>query len=184
MTPSASPIGHCRLMSENPFRVRAGTVGDVDSAQTLMAGARGWLRARSIDQWQDPVPDSTIEQDAEQGHLFIVEDGAAVIAMVTVADVDDDTWAADEVSAAYIHRLAVAPTHRGENLGGRLLSWAEDHAREADKQVVRLDCAADNPGLRQFYEQRGFAHVRDSAIDDPTGKRSLAISLYEKRLEA
>ena len=170
-------------MSENPLRVRAATVGDVDPAQALITGARGWLRSRSIDQWQDPVPDSTIEEDAEQGHLFIVEDGAAVIAMVTVAD-EDDTWAADEVSAAYIHRLAVAPTHRGENLGARLLRWAEDHAREAGKQAVRLDCAADNPGLRRFYEARGFAYVRDSAVADPTGKRSLAISLYEKRLEA
>ncbi|SMG40682.1 Ribosomal protein S18 acetylase RimI [Agreia pratensis] len=166
------------------MRVRAGTTGDVDAAQSLMGSARRWLHEQSIDQWQDRVPDSTFEKDAERGHFFVVERHGAVIAMVTVADEDDETWPADDVPASYVHRLAVDSTHRGDNLGGRLLSWVEVRAQEAGKQVVRLDCAADNPGLRRFYEARGFSHVGDSSVSDPTGARSLKISLYEKRLDA
>jgi GNAT superfamily N-acetyltransferase len=170
-------------MREHALRVRAGTIGDVDAAQALMDGARRWLREQSIDQWQDRVPDSTFKKDAERGRFFVVERHGAVIAMVTVADEDDETWPADDVAAAYVHRLAVDSIHRGENLGGRLLSWVEVRAREAGKQVVRLDCAADNPGLRRFYEERGFSHVRDSSVGDPTGTRSLKVSLYEKQLD-
>nr|WP_272898641.1 GNAT family N-acetyltransferase [Subtercola vilae] len=82
-----------------------------------------------------------------------------------------------EVSAAYVHRLTVSSTHRGDNLGGRQLSWVEVRARGDGKQSVRLDCAADNPRLRRFYERRGFTRVRDSCVEDPTGKRTLTISL-------
>lgn len=48
--------------------------------------------------------------------------------------------------------------------------------------AVRLDCATDNPGLRRFYEQRGFQHVRDLTVAAPDGGRELATSLYERLL--
>ena len=60
-----------------------GTVADVPAAQQLIEEARQWLRARSIDQWQDPVPDSTIIRDAQRGNLFVVREPGDVIATST-----------------------------------------------------------------------------------------------------
>jgi GNAT superfamily N-acetyltransferase len=45
--------------------------------------------------------------------------------------------------------------------------------------VVRQD---HDPGLRRFYEQQGFRHVRDVTVTALDGGRRLASSLYERAL--
>lgn len=102
--------------------------------------------------------------------------------MVTVYDSDPDVWGEDATSALYVHRLAVSQAHRGAQLGERLLGWVGEKAVRRGRVAVRLDCATDNPGLRRFYEQRGFQHVRDLTVAAPDGGRELATSLYERLL--
>ena len=53
-------------------RVEQGLTTDVPEAQKLIAEARRWLAERSIDQWQDPIPDRVLEEDVRRGHLFVV----------------------------------------------------------------------------------------------------------------
>lgn len=84
--------------------------------------------------------------------------------------------------AVYVHRLAVAQTHRGSRLGQRLLVWVGQRAAERGAASVRLDCATDNPGLRRFYEEQGFRHIRDVTVRALDGGRELASSLYEREL--
>jgi GNAT superfamily N-acetyltransferase len=75
-------------------------------------------------------------------------------------------------------RLAedVSRDHRG--LGRHLLAWAETAAAQAGLTWLRLDCMAENPALRTYYERAGFKHVRDVV------GRGWAASLYEKRVSA
>jgi ribosomal protein S18 acetylase RimI-like enzyme len=169
-------------MDQDVLAVDTATAADVPATQGLIDGARQWLRSRGIDQWQDPVPDTVLLRDAEQGNLFVVRQDQAIVAMVTVSDSDFETWCMESNPAAYVHRLAVAPTHRGSQLGQRLLAWVEQRAADSGAAVVRLDCATDNPGLRRFYEQQGFRHIRDVSVTALEGGRQLASSLYEREL--
>lgn len=105
-----------------------------------------------------------------------------IVAMVTVSDSDSETWGVGSSAAVYVHRLAVAQTRRGSRLGQRLLAWVEARAADRGAACVRLDCATDNPGLRRFYEQHGFRHVRDVTVTSLDGGRRLASSLYEREL--
>ncbi|MBF4616431.1 GNAT family N-acetyltransferase [Curtobacterium sp. VKM Ac-1376] len=162
--------------------VETATPADVTAAQVLIDGAKQWLRSRGIDQWQDPVPDAVLLRDAEQGNLFVVRQDQVVVAMVTVSDSDSETWGMESSPAVYVHRLAVAQTHRGSRLGQRLLAWVEARGADRGAAFVRLDCATDNPGLRRFYEQQGFRHVRDVTVTALDGGRQLASSLYEREL--
>lgn len=169
-------------MDQDVLVVEAASATDIPAAQALIDGARQWLRSRGIDQWQDPVPDGVLLRDAEQGNLFVVRQHQVIVAMVTVSDSDSETWCMESSSAVYVHRLAVAQTHRGSRLGQRLLVWAEQRATERGAALVRLDCATDNPGLRRFYEQLRFRHVRDVTVTALEGGRQLASSLYEHEL--
>lgn len=169
-------------MDQNLLAVEAATAADVPAAQRLGDGARQWLRSRGIDQWQDQVPDAVLLRDAEQGHLFVVRQDRVVVAMVTVSDSDSETWGVEGDPAVHVHRLAVAQTHRGSRLGQRLLVWVGQRAAERGAASVRLDCATDNPGLRRFYEEQGFRHVRDVTVSALDGGRQLASSLYEREL--
>jgi GNAT superfamily N-acetyltransferase len=102
--------------------------------------------------------------------------------MVTVADSDSETRDVASSPAVYVHRLAVAQTHRGSRLGQRLLAWVEERAADRAAAFVRLDCATANPGLRSFYERHGFRHVSDVMVTALDGGRQLASSLYEREL--
>lgn len=164
------------------LRVQSGTIDDVPAAQAMIEEARNWLRARTIDQWQDPIPDATIARDAVQGNLFMAWNGGSVVGMITVSDSDPEIWGADVATALYVHRLAAARAHRGKDIGGTLLDWARHRAASQGRSAIRLDCAADNPGLRRFYEARHFQHVRDILIPSPAGSRVLETSLYERQL--
>jgi ribosomal protein S18 acetylase RimI-like enzyme len=169
-------------MDQDVLTVETATAADVPAAQALVDGARQWLRSRGIDQWQGPVPDAVLVRDAEQGSLFVVRQDEVVVAMVTLSDSDSETWGAGSSPAVYVHRLAVAQSHRGRRLGQRLLAWVEERAADRGAAFVRLDCATDNPGLRRFYERRGFRHVRDVMVTALDGGRQLASSLYEREL--
>lgn len=162
--------------------VEPGTADDVPAVHALLDAARDWLRAREIDQWQDLQPLSVIAADARCGRLFVVRELSAVVAAVTILDDDAETWGSSGASALYVHRLVVAQSHRGFDLGAALLNWVAERAAGMDRRFVRLDCAADNPGLRAFYEREGFTHVRDVVAPSPSRDRGLAVSLYEKRV--
>ena len=64
----------------------------------------------------------------------------------------------------------------GQRLGLRLLSWAEAKTRAEGKSCLRLDCLASNKAIREYYENAGFVHVRDTLA---AGWKA---SLYEKKL--
>jgi ribosomal protein S18 acetylase RimI-like enzyme len=185
-SPALSRVGQTskyrRPVNQEVLVVDRAGVTDIPAAQDLIHGARQWLRSRGIDQWQDAVPDAVLLRDAEQGDLFVVRQDQVIVAMVTMSDSDSETWGVDSSPAVYVHRLAVAQTHRGSRLGQRLLAWVEARAAERGAVSVRLDGATDNPRLRRFYEQQGFRHVRDVAVTTLEGGRQLASSLCEREL--
>ena len=163
--------------------VERGELADVREAQALLAEARQWLAERSIDQWQDPLPDRVIEADVHRGNLFVVREAEGLAGMLSIAHSDEETWGQDPAPALYVHRLAVARRHRGARLGRTLLRWARTYALEHDCEWLRLDCAATNPGLRRYYERAGFTRVRDEVAPSPDGRRSFRVSLYQRAVE-
>ncbi|WP_244985825.1 MULTISPECIES: GNAT family N-acetyltransferase [Cellulosimicrobium] len=167
-------------MRDEVLQVEVGNADDIAAAQGLIDAARKWLDARSIDQWQDDIPDAVIRADVDRGDLYVVRDGSKLAAMIVLCESDRETWGDDDEPAVYVHRLAVAQHRRGAGLGRRLLQWARDQAVKRGRPLVRLDCAAHNPGLRGFYEREGFVHVRDVVVAAPDGSRLLASSLYQR----
>lgn len=176
--------GRYRELMDLGARVEQGLTTDVAAAQELIAEARRWLAERSIDQWQDPIPDRVLEEDVQRGNLFVVRADDGLAGMLAVARSDEDTWGPSSARALYVHRLAVAQRYRGAQLGPKLLRWAQAHAADQGMDRLRLDCAASNPGLRRFYERDGFTYVRDAIVGSPDGRRTFSVSLYQRPIGA
>jgi ribosomal protein S18 acetylase RimI-like enzyme len=62
-------------------------------------------------------------------------------------------------SEAYIERLVISPSFRRQGMARRLLSAAEDLARDAGKKSVGLHVTGNNLGALRLYEAEGYLEV-------------------------
>jgi ribosomal-protein-alanine N-acetyltransferase len=60
---------------------------------------------------------------------------------------------------AHLNLLAVAPEHRRQGLGMRLMQWLTTTAIEAGVFRVNLELRTHNEAARIFYERLGFAQL-------------------------
>lgn len=125
--------------------------------------AAGWLSRLGSDQWSRPYPADRLLATIESGAVFMVRDGEATVATITLTpDPEEGLWTEQELSepSLFINKLTVARTHAGRNLGGRLLDWAGDRAFQASAKWLRLDAWTTNEALQRYYLRQGFEHVR------------------------
>lgn len=66
----------------------------------------------------------------------------------------------------YVFALAVLERHRGQGLGGRLMSAVFDEARASNHLGVHLDVQSDNTAV-DFYKSLGFAVVSEIKAETP-----------------
>ena len=62
-------------------------------------------------------------------------------------------------SEAYVERLVVSPAFRRHGMARRLLSAAEDLARESGKKTIGLHVSANNLPALRLYEDEGYEEV-------------------------
>ena len=60
---------------------------------------------------------------------------------------------------AYIERLVISPSFRRQGMARRLLSAAEDLARDRGKETVGLHVTAENLRALRLYESEGYQEV-------------------------
>jgi GNAT superfamily N-acetyltransferase len=144
-------------------RITPAQPSDVSKLLAFRSEAAAWLSRRGTDQWQRPYPADKLLDTVEDGTVFMVRDGAATVATITLAlGVESGLWTERELSepSMFISKLSVVRTHAGQNVGGRLLDWAGDRAHRAGATWLRLDAWTTNEDLQAYYLRQGFAHVR------------------------
>ena len=60
---------------------------------------------------------------------------------------------------AYVERLVISPSFRRQGMARRLLSAAEDLARDCGKETVGLHVTAENLRALRLYESEGYREV-------------------------
>lgn len=150
---------------------------DVDIVLEILNQARAWLLERGIDQWR--AGSLTRERFLEwisRGEVYLARVDGEYVGTVTLQWSDERFWGQRPPDAGYVHKLAIRPTQTGKRLGLLMLQWAEETTRAAGREYLRLDCAANDRKIRDYYEQAGFVYQGDKV--DPR----VAVSLYEKPL--
>ena len=85
--------------------------------------------------------------------------GEPAAAMV-VQESDELFWPdVPKGESLFVHKLAAARRLKGRGAATAMLDWAKARASEQGRASLRLDCAADRPKLRRFYEEYGFRRV-------------------------
>ncbi|MGW8762308.1 GNAT family N-acetyltransferase [Streptomyces sp. NPDC055815] len=143
--------------------IERATADDLGVLLAFRQEAASWLTALGTDQWQRPYPADKLLSTIEAGVVFMVRDGSATAATITVTpDAEEGLWNDQELQeeSRFVNKLTVARTHAGQDLGGRLLDWAGDWANRSGATWLRLDAWTTNKPLQDYYLRHGFEHVR------------------------
>lgn len=142
---------------------RRASLGDLDLAVSILTEAAEWtVNIGGPPTWPRPFPPGILLPSIARGELFLVESGAnETMGTVTLQWEDPTFWGEQPPDAGYVHRLAVRRAFAGQGIGNRILGWAEDEVRAARRKFLRLDCAADNPRIRAYYEALGFRFISE-----------------------
>ncbi len=177
------------------LKIRLANSDDREQVIVIMAQSVAWLVSKGIDQWPSPpnAPWRRIAGQIEGGEIYLAFTsntastsdvafaantvGAAEEAIGTLRITWGDPYWPEEVDrAGYVHALALADPYHGLGLGEVLLTWAMAHIAGHGRPVARLDCAAGNKPLCDYYERLDFTFCRQ-IID-----RDFVAALYERKL--
>ena len=157
------------------MNVRRAQQEDALTVAGLLDEATVWVNDLGFSQWPLPFPRDQLAAAIGRGEVYVVEseDGEGVATVSMLPD-DPEYWGDQPPDAFYVHKLAVRRDQAGRGIGAAIVEWANAEAAEAGREFLRLDCLADNPGIRDYYEDLGFEHRGDLVLD---GQK---MSLYER----
>ncbi|MGH2515110.1 MAG: GNAT family N-acetyltransferase [Ktedonobacterales bacterium] len=125
-------------------------------------------------------PPETLCADAlrriSEHEVYVAWRGAMPAATLTLANDHPDVWGDLPGEATYMYAFAASRDFAGQQVGLALLHWAERRAFRNGKALLRLECRANSPGLRAYYERAGYTWRGDVLAG--TGE----LARYEKAL--
>jgi protein-tyrosine phosphatase len=160
------------------FEVVPASVEDVDPVLEILDEAAAWIIDKKLPFVWKPGEFSRqafLDQIARGEVLMGCVDGKPAGTFILQWS-DPFWWGEKPPDAGYVHKFAIRPAHMGRGLGTEMLRWAEAKVRSEGKRFLRLNCIAEDKGIRSYYEKAGFIHLKDVM-----GPKALA-SLYEKAL--
>ena len=165
-------------MLPEPIIIIPAQPSDLETVLDILEEATRWVSSRGIEQWQS----GQFQHTAGRGDVYPALLDTQAIGTVSIhwnERIDKIIWGdiPDLEEAGYVHRLAVCRDFAGKGLGRYLLQWAERRIAEVGKKFIRLDCMAENPALRAYYEQAGFIYRGE------TQGKGWKAALYEKKVQ-
>jgi GNAT superfamily N-acetyltransferase len=155
-------------------KVRLARREEAEIVAELLDEATRWVGARGFEQWTLPFPREQLLAAIDRSEVYLVDVDGRPAATVTLLWDDPMYWGEHPADAVYVHKLAVRRDHAGRGIGAGVVAWADQRAGAAGRPFLRLDCLADNPAIRDYYEALGFEHRGDVEL---AGRR---MSLYER----
>lgn len=150
------------------MQIRQAQPQELAKVNEILYETAQWLQQKGHTQWSEILEGSDKHQltqalAQQEVYFFLKEENIVGLAALwnQPSAWDQMLWrdkAGADATIYYIHRVAIRPKYRGQQLGAALLQAIKTHF--ADRAtVLRLDCIADNPKLTDFYHSNGFSKV-------------------------
>lgn len=163
--------------------LRPATPDDAPAIVALRDGLARWLTDTGVNQWQEgEITVEHVAAGARLGEWHVAEVEDEIVACVRLAWSDPDFWGDDDAPAGYVHGLMVRRDHAGHGWGRGLIEWAAQATAAAGHDRLRLDTAAHNTTMVEYYRSLGFTVLREADLPPQFG-RDMRIVLFERRLD-
>ncbi|MDE1819688.1 MAG: GNAT family N-acetyltransferase [Euryarchaeota archaeon] len=170
------------MASASELTFRVATEADLAVVLGLLTEAAEWAHERGIERWWPaPFPESWVLPSIERREVVVASWRGEVVGRLTLTREDPRMWGERPPEAGYVHRLAVRRELAHRELGGALLSYAENEVRRWGRSKLRLDVSATNLDLIRYYLRKGFHEVGRVTGGAPAG--IFASLLMEKEIE-
>ena len=148
--------------------IRKTTELDIDKVNSIFEEARGTIASLGINQWQDGYPSrEVIISDMADDQSYVVDNNGvcATFAMLlseepTYNVIYNGHWLTGDDTKDYIaiHRVAILLSMRGQGIAGRIISYAENFAKDHERKSLRIDTPQGNVVMRRMLEKNGFVY--------------------------
>ncbi len=139
------------------LRIAPAQEKDLDTVLGILDEAAQWLASKGIPGWWKPGSFSreVFLDQIRLREVYIARLGREAVGTITLQWSDRVFWKGAPPDAGYVHKLAVRRAYAGRGLGLWMLEWAARRASLAGKKFLRLDCVAEDHGIRVYYEKAG-----------------------------
>lgn len=137
---------------------------DVEDVFNIIKERIKWMDKVGIKQWNvtdycTRFPKEHYINKMKTNNLYVLRQTKddKIVGAVVCFDIDERWLDHLEVPAYYLHNFVTHPDVKGA--GKIILKCMEEHALNNNKKALRLECAMDNSGINNYYEQNGFTLV-------------------------
>ena len=136
---------------------------DIAEIMEIVENVKIYMKENKINQWSENYPNEDVFlADLKENRLYVAEIDGKVIGMaVLILDGDGDykningKWLSDG-EYGVIHRIAVNPDYKSQNVAKNLLDFFENKLKELNYDSIRVDTHKDNKSMLRFIEKNGF----------------------------
>ena len=142
---------------------RIANENDMEQIMEIVENAKSYMKENKINQWSENYPNEDVFlTDLKENRLYVAEINGKVVGMaVLVLDRDEDyknidgKWLIDG-KYGVIHRIAVNPDYKSQNVAKNLLDFFENKLKELNYDSIRVDTHKDNKSMLRFIQKNGF----------------------------
>ena len=159
------------------------TILDIESIFGLYKIATEYQKPRFKVQWPE-FDRALVETEIKENRQWKLISDNEIACVWATTFTDPLIWEEkNEAPAVYIHRIAVSPNFRGQNLVLLIAEWAKRYASQNNKTFVRLDTIGDNIKLIEHYQKCGFTFLGVLKLKNtdglPAHYHNAEVSLFE-----
>ena len=170
-------------ISDSELCIRLARPADLETYLSLLEEIAEWLDRRGVGQLPPGIHREFSDYFASSiraGEVYLAFVDDRLVGSLRLVHDGGTVWPDTTDDSLYVENLVVRRQYGGRAIGRQLLLFAERKASLGGSMCIRLDCFANNPVLKKYYEVAGFEPCGEIDAHYPFG--TLRLQRYEKRL--
>lgn len=145
--------------------IKKAIISDLNDLLAITKCCAKHMIDKKIYQWNELYPSKEVLQnDIALQQLWKLEVDDKIIGLIVLTDIEDAEykdikWLTKNHQNLYIHRLAVHPEFQGKGYAQKLMSFAENYAKQHNFISIRLDTFSQNKRNQKFYKQQNYKQL-------------------------